>query len=100
MMGNRYEQDFSLSFDGLREAKESDGARLSEQCELHAFRKAREYSVHWEPTRQIVEALCRRAEAGEREAKKQSRRILLLQTVTMLQSLSLVFLALLILALR
>ena len=92
--------DFSLSMDELWEANENDGAKLSEQCERYFFRKAKEQSVYWEPTRQIVENLSRRAEAGERESKKQSRRIRLLQTVTMLQSLSLVFLALLILALR
>lgn len=92
--------DFTLSMDALRAADESDGAKLSEQCERYFFRKAQDQRVYWEPTRQIVENLSRRAEAGERESKKQSRRIRLLQTVTMLQSLSLVFLALLILALR
>ena len=65
--------DFSLSMDALRAADESDGAKLSEQCERYFFRKAQGQSVYWEPTRQIVENLSRRAEAGERESKKQSR---------------------------
>ena len=89
----RKEKDFSLSMDELWAADESDGAKLSEQCERYFFRKAQDQRVYWEPTRQIVEALSRRVRFAELALLRQSQQLRLLQAVMIMQGLAILFLA-------